>query len=45
MKADGHAWVYRDLPPPERSVHMESFDDFPGESQVRSVLTEMVRPL
>ena len=32
--------VYTELVPPERSVHMESFDDFPGESQVTAVLTE-----
>jgi uncharacterized protein YndB with AHSA1/START domain len=31
---------YRELLPPERSVHMESFDDFPGESQVTSVFSE-----
>lgn len=30
---------YKELSP-ERTVHMESFDDFPGESQVTSVLTE-----
>jgi uncharacterized protein YndB with AHSA1/START domain len=32
--------AYRELSPPARSVHMESFDDFPGESQVTSVFTE-----
>lgn len=31
---------YREIKPPERSVHMESFDDFPGESQVTAVFTE-----
>jgi uncharacterized protein YndB with AHSA1/START domain len=31
---------YMEITPPERSVHMESFDDFPGESQVTSVLVE-----
>jgi uncharacterized protein YndB with AHSA1/START domain len=31
---------YCEIVPPERSVHMESFDDFPGESQVTSVFTE-----
>lgn len=36
----GMRGVYRELDPPERSVHTESFDDFPGESQVTSVLTE-----
>jgi uncharacterized protein YndB with AHSA1/START domain len=32
--------AYRELSPPARSVHTESFDDFPGESQVTSVFTE-----
>lgn len=32
--------VYREIVPPERSVHMEWFDDYPGESQVTSVWTE-----
>ena len=32
--------VYREIVPPERSVHMESFDDFPGESQVTAVFVE-----
>ena len=36
----GMRGVYREIVPPERSVHMESFDDYPGESQVTSVLTE-----
>lgn len=36
----GMRGVYRELNPPERSVHMESFDDFPGESQVTGVFTE-----
>jgi uncharacterized protein YndB with AHSA1/START domain len=36
----GMRGVYREIVPPERSVHMESFDDFPGESQVTSVFTE-----
>jgi uncharacterized protein YndB with AHSA1/START domain len=31
---------YRELSPPDRSVHMESFDDFPGESQVTAVFVE-----
>lgn len=31
---------YRELNPPERSVHAESFDDFPGESIVTAVFTE-----
>jgi uncharacterized protein YndB with AHSA1/START domain len=29
--------VDRELMPPERPVHMESFDDYPGESQVTAV--------
>jgi uncharacterized protein YndB with AHSA1/START domain len=32
--------VYREIVPPERSVHMESFDDYPGESQVTTVMVE-----
>ena len=36
----GMRGVYREIVPPERSIHMESFDDFPGEAQVTTVLTE-----
>jgi uncharacterized protein YndB with AHSA1/START domain len=36
----GMRGVYRELAPPERSIHMESFDDYPGESQVTTVLVE-----
>ena len=36
----GMRGVYRELAPPDRSVHMESFDDYPGESQVTTVFTE-----
>jgi uncharacterized protein YndB with AHSA1/START domain len=36
----GMRGVYREIVPPERSVHMESFDDFPGESQVTAVFVE-----
>jgi len=37
----GMCGTYKEIAPPERTVHMESFDDFPGsESQVTSVLTE-----
>jgi len=37
----GMRGTYKEIAPPERTVHMESFDDFPGsESQVTSVLTE-----
>ena len=32
--------VYREIVPPERSVHIESFVDYPGESQVTTVLVE-----
>jgi uncharacterized protein YndB with AHSA1/START domain len=36
----GMRGVYREIVPPERSVHMESFDEYPGESQVTAVLVE-----
>ncbi len=36
----GMRGVYREIVPPERSVHMESFDDYPGESQVTAVMIE-----
>lgn len=36
----GMRGVYRELSPPHRSVHIESFDDFPGEAEVTSVFTE-----
>jgi uncharacterized protein YndB with AHSA1/START domain len=36
----GMRGVYREIVAPERSVHMESFDDYPGESQVTSVFLE-----
>jgi uncharacterized protein YndB with AHSA1/START domain len=36
----GMSGVYREITPPERSVHMESFDDYPGESQVTAVFVE-----
>src|SRR5258708_30612787 len=36
----GMRGVYREIAPPERSVHMESFDDYPGESQVTAVFVE-----
>ena len=36
----GMRGVYREIVPPERSVHMESFDDYPGESQVTAVFVE-----
>jgi uncharacterized protein YndB with AHSA1/START domain len=36
----GMSGVWRELQPSGRIVHTESFDDFPGESQVTTVLTE-----
>ena len=39
-KEMGMRGVYREIVPPERSVHMESFDDYPGESLVTTVLVE-----
>ena len=36
----GMRGAYRQIDAPERSVHVESFDDFPGESVVTAVLTE-----
>ena len=36
----GMRGVYRELSAPGRSVHVESFDDYPGESVVTSVFTE-----
>jgi len=39
-KEMGMRGVYREIVPPERSVHMESFDDYPGESQVTGVFVE-----
>ena len=36
----GMRGVYREIVPPERSIHMESFDDYPGESQVTAVFVE-----
>jgi uncharacterized protein YndB with AHSA1/START domain len=36
----GMRGVYREIVPPERSVHMEAFDDYPGESQVTSAFVE-----
>lgn len=36
----GMRGVYREIVAPERSVHMESYDDYPGESEVTTVLVE-----
>lgn len=36
----GMSGIWQELSPPERSVHIERFDDYPGESVVTSVLTE-----
>src|SRR5207237_2464070 len=31
---------YREIVPPKHSVHLESYDDYPGESQVTAVFVE-----
>lgn len=36
----GMRGVYREISAPVRSVHTESFDDYPGESQVTATLDE-----
>jgi uncharacterized protein YndB with AHSA1/START domain len=36
----GMGGVYREIAPPERDVHTEVFDDFPGEGVVTGVLVE-----
>lgn len=36
----GMSGIYRELARPEREVHTESFDDYPGESLVTCVLVE-----
>ena len=36
----GMRGVYREIVPPKRSVHVESFDDFPGESLVTAEMVE-----
>ena len=36
----GMRGTYRELAAPERSVHVESFDDWPGESTVTAVFAE-----
>ena len=36
----GMRGVYREIEAPERSVHIETFDDYPGESVVTAVFTE-----
>ena len=36
----GMRGVYREIAAPERTVHMESFDDYPGESQVTAAFIE-----
>jgi uncharacterized protein YndB with AHSA1/START domain len=36
----GMSGVYREIAQPERSVHTERFDDYPGESVVTAVLVE-----
>jgi uncharacterized protein YndB with AHSA1/START domain len=37
----GMRGVYREIVPPDRSVHLESFDDYPGESQVTAAFVEV----
>jgi uncharacterized protein YndB with AHSA1/START domain len=39
-KEMGMRGTYLEIVRPERSVHMESFDDYPGESQVTAVFVE-----
>jgi uncharacterized protein YndB with AHSA1/START domain len=39
-KEIGMRGTYREIAPPERSVHVKSFDDYPGESQVTGVFVE-----
>ncbi len=36
----GMSGVYREIVPPERTVHTESFDDYPGDCQITTVLSE-----
>ena len=36
----GMRGVYREIVAPERSVHTESFDNYPGESEVTTTLVE-----
>ena len=36
----GMSGVYREIVPVERTVHTESFDDYPGDSVITTVLTE-----
>lgn len=36
----GMRGTYKEIAAPERTVHLESFDDYPGESQVTAVFTE-----
>ena len=36
--------VYHEILPPERSVHMESFDDYPGSRVTAGLLKKTARP-
>jgi len=36
----GMSGIWRELAKPERIVHLEMFDDYPGESLVTTILTE-----
>jgi uncharacterized protein YndB with AHSA1/START domain len=40
-KEMGMRGVYREIAAPERTVHTEAFDDFPGESLVTAVMVEV----
>jgi uncharacterized protein YndB with AHSA1/START domain len=37
----GMSGVYREIVPTERTVHTEAFDDYPGDSVITTVLTEL----
>ncbi len=39
----GMRGVHREIAPPERTVHLEMFDDYPGESIVTAVFVEQNR--
>jgi uncharacterized protein YndB with AHSA1/START domain len=40
-KEMGWGGVFKEIQPPERCVFVESFDDYPGESLVTTILTEV----
>ncbi len=37
----GMRGIYREIQPPDRTVHTESFDDYPGDSEVTTVVVEL----